>query len=375
MIISMLTVALLSAAAAHASPRMVSDARFQAALEDIREQSVPRMRRVVDDGKAGAGDILQRRLKAAAARGISSSVSIIDYNEKKEVAGSYGSGVILSESGLIITNNHVASKMSSPWVVLGDNRRIKASVVGLDPESDLALIKVSTHGLSPEAWRPAVWHQGALETGDFVIAVGSPWQLSATVTWGIVSAVNRGGLELNAVGNFIQHSAPINPGNSGGGLFLLRLETDDKGENGELVGINSAMFSDTKANSGVGMAIPASVALDVAHDLAAHGKITRRGGLGIDVSDIGFEEQMRLGVYGGVRIGSVKDGKSGAAAGLEPGDIITAIGDIPVERASHFRSIVLGMRPNTTVSITIKRGGAIKIVPVVVGSRKPLNGH
>jgi serine protease Do len=276
-------------------------------------------------------------------------------NEPQEGSGS---GFIVSKDGYILTNNHVVDAADRVTVMLTDKRVFKATVVGRDPTTDIAVLKIDASDL------PAVplGDDSAVRIGDWVLAIGNPLGLDFTVTAGIVSAKGRGGAELGrllpsryAISDFIQTDAAINPGNSGGPLVNTK---------GEVIGINSAILSPTGFYSGYGLAIPISLAHSVMDDILKYGKV-RRAILGVAIDDVTPEDEAVAGLkqIAGVKVNAFTpaDGTSPAQrAGLEPGDVIVAIEGKPVDRVSTLQRIVRLHAPGETVAIDVMRYGSRK---------------
>ncbi|HTV77919.1 MAG TPA: trypsin-like peptidase domain-containing protein [Steroidobacteraceae bacterium] len=258
---------------------------------------------------------------------------------------SLGSGVIVDAEGHIATNNHVIEDADQVWVQLADRRVAVAQVLGRDPDSDLALLKVNMAHLPVMAFG----HSDQLQVGDVVLAIGNPLGLSQTVTHGIVSATGRGQLGLATFENFIQTDAAINPGNSGGALINTR---------GELVGINTAIVAKTLGVEGIGFAIPVNMVRGVIHDLIVKGKVVR-GWIGIVPEDFSEEQAARVGLArGGVVLVELYPDSPALEAGLQPGDIITAFDGIGVKSSQDVLAHVASTRPGATVKVTGLRGRA-----------------
>ncbi|HSM68996.1 MAG TPA: Do family serine endopeptidase, partial [Xanthomonadales bacterium] len=244
---------------------------------------------------------------------------------RERVSQSLGSGVIVdARNGYVLTNNHVIQGADDIAVTLQDGRSLEADLVGTDPDTDLAVIRIPSENLN--ALRLA--DSDLLQVGDFVVAVGNPFGLGQTVTSGIVSALGRAGVRGLEFQNFIQTDASINPGNSGGALINLR---------GELVGINSAIFTPSGGNVGIGFAIPSSMARYVMDQLIRFGEV-RRGTLGLIVQDLTGELAGAFGLKSrrGALVAEIIEGTAGHRAGLQAGDIITAMGGRPIVSAQDF---------------------------------------
>lgn len=254
-----------------------------------------------------------------------------------------GSGVIVSAEGHIVTNNHVVEQADEIEVSLADKRKFKAKVVGTDPKSDLAVLKIEASGLPTLRWADST----RLEVGEFVLAVGNPFGLDQTVTMGIVSAVGRANVGIVDYEDFIQTDAAINPGNSGGALVNL---------NGELAGINTAIFTRTGGYMGIGFAIPSSMARSVMTSLIRHGKVIR-GWLGVSIQELTEQlaKQFDVEEAKGVLVSDVMEDSPAAKGKLERGDIITTYNKVAVKDPVHLRSLVAETEPGTAVSLTVIR--------------------
>jgi Do/DeqQ family serine protease len=252
---------------------------------------------------------------------------------------SLGSGVIVDTEGHIATNNHVIENADQIRVQLADRRVAVAQVVGRDPDSDLALLKVDLNHLPVMPFG----HSDQLQVGDVVLAIGNPLGLSQTVTHGIVSATGRGQLGLATFENFIQTDAAINPGNSGGALINTR---------GELVGINTAIVAKTLGVEGIGFAIPVNMVRGVIHDLIAKGKVVR-GWIGIIPEDIADDQATQHGLpRGSVLVVDLYLNSPALEAGLQPGDVITAFDGASVKSSQDILAHVASTQPGTTVKVT-----------------------
>jgi len=270
---------------------------------------------------------------------------------QEEIAQSLGSGVIVdAKKGYILTNNHVVDHAFEIEVNLNDGRTLKAKLIGTDPETDIAVLQVKADKLSA---LPMI-NSDSLRVGDFVVAVGNPFGLGQTVTSGIVSALGRSGLGIEGYEDFIQTDASINPGNSGGALVNLR---------GELVGINTAILSQSGGNVGIGFAIPANMAKEVMTQLIEHGEV-RRGALGAQAQDLTPElaTAFNLKAQKGAVVTQVTTGSPAAKAGLKAGDIITSVNGKPVHDSADVRNIVGLLRVGQKVELQIQRNGTAKSV-------------
>lgn len=280
-----------------------------------------------------------------------------------------GSGVILSDDGYIATNYHVVEDATNLEVVLHNNQRFFAKVIGTDPNTDLALLKIKAAGLPYVRYGDS----DAIEPGDWVLAVGNPFDLTSTVTAGIVSAKarnidilrDRNNLQVEA---FIQTDAAVNPGNSGGALVNLR---------GELVGINTAIATSTGGYSGYSFAIPVSLVKKVMDDLLEFGSV-QRGMLGIQIVTVTHElaEDRKLDVVQGVFISQVNEEGAARQSGLKPGDVITAIDRHPVNSVSELQEWVARNRPGQRIQVTYRRASSEKQVQATLkdyqGNEKPI---
>lgn len=282
-------------------------------------------------------------------------------DEEDQPENSLGSGVIVSEQGLILTNHHVVASADEIEVALADGRKLSAKVVGTDPDTDLAVLKVDADNL------PAVTFAATenLNVGDVVLAIGNPFGVGQTVTQGIISALGRNHLGINTYENFIQTDASINPGNSGGALIDAE---------GNLIGINSAIYSRSGGSMGIGFAIPANVAKQVMEQIAVNGSVTR-GWIGIEAQDITPElaESFKLGRVRGSLIAGVLRNSPADLAGLKAGDVLLAINDKEVSDSSGMLNLIAVLKPNEKAVLKIARAEKEIKVIVVAGKRpKPV---
>ena len=259
-----------------------------------------------------------------------------------------GSGVIVTPDGYILTNNHVVEDADELTVELFDGRTVQGKIIGTDPPTDLAVIKIDLPGLSAAA----IGSSDDIRVGDWVLAIGSPFGLDQTVTAGIISGKNRDqGIIADGSGfeDFLQTDAAINPGNSGGPLVNLR---------GELVGINTAILSRTGASAGIGFAIPVSLAKPVLQSIIETGEV-HRGFLGAQVVDVDSQsiQDFDLKVNRGALIRVVLENQPAAEAGLQPGDVVTSLDGRPCTGGTQLRNYVATRRPGTTVTMDVNRGG------------------
>jgi Do/DeqQ family serine protease len=261
---------------------------------------------------------------------------------------SAGSGVIVDAAkGYILTNHHVVENAEEIEVVLSDNRNLKARVVGSDPGTDIAVLQVD-NGKSLVQMK--LGNSDQVEVGDFVLAIGNPFGLQHTVTSGIVSALGRSGINPDGYEDFIQTDASINPGNSGGALVNLK---------GELIGINSAIFSNSGGNIGIGFAIPVNIAKSIMNQILKFGEV-KRGLLGVSISDFNAESAKAYGVEGtveGALVQEVVVGSAAEKAGIEVGDVIVAVDGQQIKSASDLRNNVGLKRSGDSVRVEVIRDG------------------
>ena len=273
-----------------------------------------------------------------------------------------GSGVIVSEDGVVLTNNHVVEAADEIEVSLNDGGKYPATLIGSDPESDLAVLRVKAPTKLPAA---SFGDNDVLRIGDVVLAIGNPFDVGQTVTMGIVSALGRSQLGINTFENFIQTDAAINPGNSGGALIDA---------NGNLVGINTAIYSRSGGSLGIGFAIPVSTARSVMEQIVASGSVTR-GWVGVEVQELTPElaESFKYPMSGGALIAGVMRGSPADRGGVRPGDVLLEDDGKKVKDASGMLQLIAALVPGQQATLTVYRSGGERDVVVNVGKR-PING-
>ena len=279
-----------------------------------------------------------------------------------ESQGGLGSGVIISTAGYILTNNHVVEGADEIEVILNDTRKAKGKVIGTDPDTDLAILKIDLDKL------PVIvlGDSDALQVGDPVLAIGNPFGVGQTVTGGIVSALGRNQLGINTFENFIQTDAAINPGNSGGALVDV---------NGHLMGINTAIYSRSGGSMGIGFAIPVSTAKQVLEGIVKDGQVTR-GWIGVEPQDLNAELAETFGIKpsavksGGVVLTGVLQNGPAAQGGIQPGDVITAVNGKPVSNVSQLLTAVAALKPGTPAPMTVLRKDSQLEIAVTPGKRQ-----
>lgn len=268
-----------------------------------------------------------------------------------------GSGVIVSPEGYLLTNNHVVAGADDIEVQLIDGRSARATVVGTDPDTDVAVLKINLDKL-PVITFGDVDH---LQVGDVVLAIGNPFGVGQTVTSGIVSAMGRNQLGLNTFENFIQTDAAINPGNSGGALVDA---------NGNLLGINTAIYSRSGGSMGIGFAIPATTARLVMEGLVKDGRVTR-GWIGVEPRDLTPEiaDTFKLPVHQGVLITGVLQDGPASKGGVQPGDVVVKVADTPVANTAQLLNAVAALKPGSSAVIGVQRGDKALDLNVTVAQR------
>jgi serine protease Do len=281
------------------------------------------------------------------------------FGSRFEQASSLGSGVIISADGYIVTNNHVvAGNVREVTAGLPDKREVKGQIVGRDPMTDIAVVKINARNLPVLPWGDS----SKLKVGQWVLAIGSPFRLNQTVTLGIVSALGRTGMGLADYEDFIQTDAAINPGNSGGGLLDAR---------GEVIGINTAILSESGGNQGVGFAVSSNLAYRIAQDLIKYGEV-RRGSIGaVNVQTLTPEIAQQLGLSqarGAVVVGMTRT-SAAFQAGIQPGDVIVSFNGEKVDTGEQFTKLLADAKIGTTATIEVVRQGRSMTVKVPLTGR------
>jgi Do/DeqQ family serine protease len=277
------------------------------------------------------------------------------FGPRRDVERSLGSGVIVSSDGLVLTNNHVVTgesgrvslrQLPAVSVALADKREMEATIVGIDPATDLALLRIPATGLPTMPWGDS----SRLRVAEWVLAIGNPFQLNQTVTLGIVSALGRTNVGISTYEDFIQTDAAINPGNSGGALVNAR---------GELVGINTAIFSQSGGYQGIGFAVPSNLARRVVADLTQYGEV-RRGSIGyVEIAPLStlMAEQLGVADARGVLVQAMRRDSSAYGAGLRPGDVITSFNGAAVADTGQLSRLIQDAPIGSTATMTVVREG------------------
>ncbi|QWD81738.1 Do family serine endopeptidase [Polynucleobacter sp. MWH-S4W17] len=282
-----------------------------------------------------------------------------DQPPEEEPSSSLGSGVLVSPEGYVLTNHHVISDADDIDVALSDGRKAKAQVIGSDPETDIAVLKIEAKKL------PTPITLGKVESvhvGDVVLAIGNPFGVGQTVTSGIVSALGRDHVGINTFENFIQTDAAINPGNSGGALIDTR---------GNLIGINTAIYSNNGGSMGIGFAIPVNLAKQVMESILANGSVTR-GWIGVEPQNLSKELSESLGLPAnteGVLISGVLEGGPAAKGGVKPGDVLIAVNDKPIKDVRGLLNQIAQISPGNQAKLTVLRKGKEIELAVETGKR------
>ncbi len=278
-------------------------------------------------------------------------------NQGNENENSLGSGVIVRPDGYILTNNHVIAQAEQIVVGLYDGRRAKATVVGTDPDTDLAVIKIELDKLPVLPFKLS-----GNEVGDVVLAIGNPFGVGQTVTQGIISATGRSDLGINTYEDFIQTDAAINPGNSGGALIDVA---------GNLIGVNTAIFSQSGGSLGIGFAIPAKICEQVLNAILKDGRVVR-GWLGLSLVPVTQSNVLETKETPAVVVGDVLANGPAAQAGLKAGDKILQVNNEVISSPSHLVNYVALQAPNSSIQLLIERNGEKLTLDVIVGERKPI---
>ena len=276
---------------------------------------------------------------------------------------SLGSGVVVDDNGYVLTNNHVIDAASEIQIVLDDGRSLPARVVGTDPETDIAVLQAAGDRLPVASLETAE----PMQVGDVVMAIGNPFGVGQTVTLGIVSATGRNQLGITDFENFIQTDAAINPGNSGGALINAL---------GEVVGINTAIFSESGGSHGIGFAIPIQLASQVMQQIIEHGHVIR-GWLGITGQDLTpvLAESMGIEYRPGVLVSGLLEGGPADQAGLRPGDLITGIDRRQISGSPEMLELIAAKPPGSPMTVTLLRDGSEITQVAIVGERPPIAGR
>ncbi|MBU9157102.1 Do family serine endopeptidase [Burkholderia gladioli] len=278
--------------------------------------------------------------------------------QQEEPASNLGSGVIVSPEGYILTNQHVVDGADQIEVALADGRTSTAKVIGNDPETDLAVLKINMTNLPTIT----LGRSDQARVGDVVLAIGNPFGVGQTVTMGIISALGRNHLGINTFENFIQTDAPINPGNSGGALVDV---------SGNLLGINTAIYSRSGGSLGIGFAIPVSTARTVLESIITTG--AARGWIGVEPQDLTPEIADSFGLQqkSGAIVAGVLQGGPADKAGIKPGDILTTVNNEPITDTTRLLNVVAQIKPGTPTQVEVVRKTRTFTVTVVIGKRPP----
>jgi serine protease Do len=358
--VSVLALALAGTGCARGGALSKSDVRPEGGRSDVAVLGHPALTQV--GGTVSIADVAERVLPSV----VTVATTVVQrqqpgmfpfFGPMERQGQGIGSGVIVSADGYVLTNNHVVAEAKEIKVTTSDKREFDATVVGTDPKSDLAVIKING---SPTGLRPAEFGDSSkLRLGDVVLAIGNPLGVGQTVTMGIVSAKGRADLGITAYEDFIQTDAAINPGNSGGAL----IDTD-----GKLVGINTAILSRSGGYQGIGLAIPSSMAQPIMESLKQSGKVSR-GFLGVGIQDIDRDlaGALKLPSPNGVLLTEVRSGGPGSKAGLARGDVVTKVDGKAVTSTGQFRNLIASSGAKKRVTLEIMRDGKTQSVAVELG--------
>ncbi|MDI6800850.1 MAG: DegQ family serine endoprotease [Thermodesulfovibrionales bacterium] len=274
--------------------------------------------------------------------------------QKRKVTN-LGSGVIATSDGYILTNNHVIDGAEDILIKLADNREVKGTVVGVDPKTDIAVIKINEKNLPTIQWADS----DKLRVGEVVLAIGNPYGLNQTITMGIISALGRSGFGITDYEDFIQTDAAINPGNSGGALVNIK---------GELIGLNTAIFSTSGGYQGIGFAIPVNMVKQVMTGIISQGKVVR-GWLGVTIQQLTAElaKQFNLADEKGVLLVDITENSPAEKSGLKRGDVIVEYDGKKIDSPQHLRNVVASTKPDKEVEIKLLRAGNPLTIKVIVG--------
>jgi len=279
--------------------------------------------------------------------------------QQEQPAANLGSGVIVSPEGYILTNQHVVDGADQIEIALSDGRTTNAKVIGIDPETDLAVLKINL----PNLPSITLGRMDQTRVGDVVLAIGNPFGVGQTVTMGIISALGRNHLGINTFENFIQTDAPINPGNSGGALVDM---------NGNLLGINTAIYSRSGGSLGIGFAIPVSTARSVLESIITTGTVTR-GWIGVEPQDVTPEiaDSFGLNQKSGAIVAGVLQGGPADKAGIKPGDILTTVNGEDITDTTRLLNVIAQIKPGTDAKVHLVRKNKGLDIDVMIGKRPP----
>jgi serine protease DegQ len=279
--------------------------------------------------------------------------------QQEQPAANLGSGVIVSPDGYILTNQHVIDGADQIEIALSDGRTTNAKVIGIDPETDLAVLKINL----PNLPTITLGRMDQTRVGDVVLAIGNPFGVGQTVTMGIISALGRNHLGINTFENFIQTDAPINPGNSGGALVDV---------NGNLLGINTAIYSRSGGSLGIGFAIPVSTARSVLESIITTGSVTR-GWIGVEPQDVTPEiaDSFGLKEKSGAIVAGVLQGGPADKAGIKPGDVLTSVNGEAITDTTRLLNVIAQIKPGTDAKIHLVRKNKDMDLDVLIGKRPP----